>query len=192
MQFETLEKQCQETCPTSPSIYSQYSFDSLESNIRKHNLSPDSLNSPKSDDTEDETDFYKTLKIDIPTRKKQRSNDSLLYGANRSSGSDTSESDVIDISRSFDNLKPWRSFDSLPVNKIVRDKVSAENLSEDSGYSDHLTKSSSYNSFKIKDELKVYTMKSYAEKKNSYVGFSAYDGDILNEVSTSMIFQCVV
>ncbi|CAH1106269.1 unnamed protein product, partial [Psylliodes chrysocephalus] len=181
LQFETLEKQCQETCPTSPSIYSQYSFDSLESNIRKHNLSPDSLNSPKSDDTEDETDFYKTLKIDIPTRKKQRSNDSLLYGANRSSGSDTSESDVIDISRSFDNLKPWRSFDSLPVNKIVRDKVSAENLSEDSGYSDHLTKSSSYNSFKIKDELKVYTMKSYAEKKNSYVGFSAYDGDILNE-----------
>ncbi|XP_072386474.1 uncharacterized protein [Diabrotica undecimpunctata] len=181
LQFETLEKQCQENYPSSPSIYSQFSFDSLETSNRKNNLSPDSLNSPKSESTEDETDYYKTLKIDVPTRVK-RSNDSLLYSAHRSSGSDTSESDVIDISRSFDNLKPWRSFDSLPIiNKNIRDKVSAENLSEDSGYSDHLTKSSSTNSFKSKDEVRVNTMKNYSDRKSSYVGFSAYDGDIMQE-----------
>ncbi|XP_057659058.1 uncharacterized protein LOC130895646 isoform X1 [Diorhabda carinulata] len=181
LQFETLEKQCQENYPSSPSLYSQFSYDSLESSMRKSDLSPDSLNSPKSDFAEDETDYYKTLKIDVPARAK-RSNDSWLYNANRSSGSDTSESDVIDISRSFDNLKPWRSFESLPVGqKSVREKASAENLSEDSGYSDHLTKSSSTNNFKAKDEIRTKTMKSYPEKRSSYVGFSAYDGDVLQE-----------
>ncbi|KAJ8985602.1 hypothetical protein NQ317_015095 [Molorchus minor] len=145
LQFETFEKQCQETCSSSPSLYSQFSFDSLEVNNRKTAVSPDSLNSPKSESTEDESEFYKTLKIDVP-RIKDKSSDSLLYNATRYSGSDSSDSDVtLENSRSLDNLKTWRSFDSLPIinNRGIKEKASAENLSEDSGYSDHLTKSSS-------------------------------------------------
>ncbi|KAG5896475.1 hypothetical protein JTB14_005856 [Gonioctena quinquepunctata] len=180
LQFETLEKQCQDTCSSSPSIYSQFSYDSLEANTRKTNLSPDSLNSPKSDSTEDESDFYKSLTIDVP-RKKQRSRDSLLYNAARFSGSESSDSDAtLEASRSFDNLKTWRSYDSLPVNsKSVREKVSAENLSEDSGYSDHLTKSCSANNLKERGDVR--SMKSSPDKRNTYVGFSAYDGDVLQE-----------
>lgn len=180
LQFETLEKQCQETCSSSPSLYSQFSFDSLEVTNRKSNVSPDSLNSPKSETTEDESDFYKSLKIDIP-RMKEKSNDSLLYNATRYSGSDSSDSDVtLEASRSYDNLKTWRSFDSLPIsnNRGVKEKVSVENLSEDSGYSDHLTKSSSANNLKEKSDVKLRTMRSCPEKKNSYVGFAAYDGDV--------------
>lgn len=186
LQFETLEKQCQETCSSSPSIYSQFSFDSLEAANRKSNVSPDSLNSPKSDSTEEDNDFYKSLKIDIPIRKKQKSNDSLLYNATRYSGSESSDSDVtLEASRSFDNLKTWRSFDSLPVisQKNAKDKVSVENLSEDSGYGDNLTKSSSANNLKDKGELKARNMKNFPDRK-SFVGFSAYDGDIFQEVST--------
>lgn len=184
LQFETLEKQCQETCSSSPSIYSQFSFDSLEINNRRNNVSPDSLNSPKSDSTEDETDFYKTLKIDVPIRKKQKSNDSLLYNTTRYS-SESSDSDVtLDASRSFDNLKTWRSFDSLPVvsSRGGKDKVSVENLSEDSGYGDNMTKSSSVNNLKEKSDCRDRIMKNFPDKKNSYVGFTAYDGDGYREV----------
>ncbi|CAH1161433.1 unnamed protein product [Phyllotreta striolata] len=164
LQFETLEKQCQEACSTSPGVYSQFSFD-LES---------------RKPPEEDESDYYKTIKIDVPTVRKRRSDDSLSL--NRSSGSDTSESDVIDISRSFDNLKPWRSFDSLQVNKNggKENKTSAENLSEDSGYGEHSIKLYT-NGYRSKDEHRSFNMKCHPEKRNSYVGFPAYDGDILQE-----------
>ncbi|CAG9815564.1 unnamed protein product [Phaedon cochleariae] len=177
LQFESLEKQCQEICNSSPSIYSQYSFDSLDNN--NSTLSPNSLNSPS---TEDEPDYYKTLKIDVP-RRKQTSRDSLLQNALRYSGSDSSDSDMtLDTSRSFDNLKTWRSYESLP-NKGggAREKISVENLSEDSGYGDHLTKSSSTNNLKEKLLLDLRMMKSYPEKRNSYVGFTAYDGEYLQD-----------
>nr|CAH7713704.1 unnamed protein product [Callosobruchus chinensis] len=143
VQFETLEKQCQEICSSSPSVYSQFSFDSLEATNRTKTVSPDSLNSP------DDVDYYKTLKID----KKCTKDDSLLYNATRLSGSDSSDSDgTLGNSRSCDNLKTWRSFDSLPVNtKSVKEKISAENLSEDSGYSDHMTKSSSASNLKDRE-----------------------------------------
>ncbi|CAH1983248.1 unnamed protein product [Acanthoscelides obtectus] len=180
VQFETLEKQCQEICSSSPSVYSQFSFDSLEATNRTKTVSPDSLNSPEA---EDEVDYYKTLKIDVPLRKKTK-DDSLLYNATRLSGSDSSDSDgTLGNSRSCDNLKTWRSFDSLPVNtKSVREKVSAENLSEDSGYSDHMTKSSSASN--LKDREVRRGSRGAREDRRGYAGFSAYDGDVFtHEIS---------
>lgn len=99
LQFETLEKQCQETSSSSPSIYSQFSVDSLEKKSR-------SQSSSSSGDSSDTT---------IAPRKPP---------------------------------KTWRSFESLPLvtEPVInnqktksRDGFSAENLSEDSGYSDHLS-----------------------------------------------------
>ncbi|RZC36856.1 hypothetical protein BDFB_006467, partial [Asbolus verrucosus] len=97
LQFETLEKQCQETSSSSPSIYSQFSLDSLEP--------------PK------------------PSGPPQPSSDS-----------DTGDSETT-LAPSCSNLKTWHSLDSLhPTSKP---KISAENLSEDSGYSDHMLRRNS-------------------------------------------------
>nr|CAI5868029.1 unnamed protein product [Callosobruchus analis] len=176
VQFETLEKQCQEICSSSPSVYSQFSFDSLEATIRTKTVSPDSLNSP------DDVDYYKTLKID----KKSTKDDSLLYNATRLSGSDSSDSDgTLGNSRSCDNLKTWRSFDSLPVNtRSVKEKISAENLSEDSGYSDHMTKSSSASN--LKDREGRRGSRGTKDERRGYVGFAAYDGDVFTHESPPM------
>lgn len=177
LQFETLEKQCQETRSNSPSIYSQFSFDSLETS-RKSNLSPDSLNSPKNISIEDETDFSKIFTA-------CRSSDSLICNKTKCSGSDSSDSDVtLDTTRSFDNLKLWRSFDSLPTcnkNCATKEKLSVENLSEDSGYGDHLSKSTNHNQSIDNSSSFKTTVKFNMDKRR--LGFSAYDGDVYQEVS---------
>lgn len=177
LQFETLEKQCQETRSNSPSNYSQFSFDSLENSHRKNNLSPDSLNSPRNDGTEDETDFAKFFSC-------KKSSDSLDCNKTKYSGSDSSDSDVtLDATRSFDNLKLWRSFDSLlTCNKhnTTKEKLSLENLSEDSGYGDLLSKSTNNNQLKDKNSLRS-TIEFNMDRKR--LGFLAYDGDVYQEVS---------
>lgn len=212
LQFESLEKQCQDISSSSPSIFSNMSFDSLE-NHRKSDVSPDSLERTQSDG---EQDYYKTLQIDIPRKKQCRSGDSLLYSRGvRTHDSDSSESadseDTLEASRydsckSVDNLKTWRSCDSLHVNgspsqKSVKEKMSAENLSEDSGYSDHLcnyikNKSSSIPNIhqacsateKLVNKEKGATRmenKTRAKTESGYVGFTAYDGDMFQKTSWS-------
>lgn len=212
IQFESLEKQCQDVSSSSPSIFSNMSFDSLE-NQRKGDVSPDSLERTQSDG---EQDYYKTLQIDIPRKKQCRSGDFLLCSRGvRTHDSDSSESadseDTLEASRydsckSVDNLKTWRSFDSLHVNgspsqKSVKEKMSAENLSEDSGYSDHLcnyikNKSSSipniHQACSATEKLAIKEKsgskmenKTRMKTESTYVGFSAYDGDIFQKTSWS-------
>lgn len=192
LQFETLEKQCQETCSSSPSIYSQFSFDSLEVH-RKGNVSPDSLDNGKNG-WDDDNESYMSLSIEIPRKDKNASRDSLLYNVTRysgSEGSDTSEG-TLETSRSFDNLRTWRSFDSLPLvnngssNKSVKEKISVENLSEDSGYSDHLVKSNSPT--ELKKEIDDCVMKASecfvdSVKKKGFQGFGAYDGEVFHHIN---------
>ncbi|KAL3276887.1 hypothetical protein HHI36_012258 [Cryptolaemus montrouzieri] len=190
LQFETLEKQCQETCNSSPSVYSQFSFDSLDVQ-RKSNVSPDSLDRVQSDG-EQESDYYRALKIDVPRKKESKT---LQNVGNRFGGSDSSDSDgTLGGSRSFDNLRSWRSFDSLPILSVsppkTKDEVSVENLSEDSGYSDHLCNNSKYNITTSQSEtgmksnfdvsrlnLDLFGNKKSAKTKTAHVDFHAYDGE---------------
>lgn len=209
LQFESLEKQCQDISSSSPSIFSSMSFDSLE-NHRKSDVSPDSLERTQSDG---EQEYYKTLQIDIPRKKQSRSGDSLLYNHKaRTHDSDSSESadseDTLEASRydsckSVDNLKTWRSFDSLHVNgssshKSAKEKMSAENLSEDSGYSDHLcsyikNKSSSIPNIhqacsateKLANKEKSASKMDQKTRTNASVGFTAYDGDVFQKTEWS-------
>lgn len=140
-------------------------------------MSPDSLNSPKSDNAECDNNFCKPLNIGL-SKKNHKINDSLLYNIQKYYGSDSSDSDItLNASMSFDNLKTWKSFDSLSIcnkNNITKEKISIENLSEDSGYGDQMIKSFSSNNLKE-------TMEYNLERTN--FGFSAYDGDIFQEVS---------
>ncbi|CAG9772900.1 unnamed protein product [Ceutorhynchus assimilis] len=180
LQFETLEKQCQQETH-SPSIFS---FDSLEV-AKVHHFS-----------SEYDGEVFRNFEDEINTRsKKSSSRDSLLYNASTrySSSSDSSDSDTtVENSRSCDNLKTWRSFDSLLLspNTSTR-KFSSENLSEDSGYGDQLllhnyvkcgstffsTLSSSTGQLEgVKRMAKNAGEKS--DRKNSYVGFGAYDCDV--------------
>ncbi|KAK9874857.1 hypothetical protein WA026_005672 [Henosepilachna vigintioctopunctata] len=185
LQFETLEKQCQETCNSSPSVYSQFSFDSLDVQ-RKANVSPDSLDRVQSDG-EHESDYYKTLKIDVPRKKDIKA---FFEDGHGFGGSDSSDSDgTLGRSRSFDHLRSWRSFDSLPTlsssQPKAKDEVSVENLSEDSGYSDHLCNNSKYNPAtspgmkSTNSELSRFDVfeNKPAKSKNNLAGFDAYDGD---------------
>ncbi|CAH0559669.1 unnamed protein product [Brassicogethes aeneus] len=184
LQFETLEQQCLEPATSTPSIFS---FDPFES--RKSNVSPDSLDT----DWEKENDYYKSLNIDVPRRKdKNSSRDSLLY--NNSEGSDTSEG-TLEPSRSFDNLKTWKSFDSLPIgntNKaLIKEKLSTENLSEDSGYSDHLINNKSSSGGNLAKQLESAmkpidsSVNSHFRKKRSCDGFGAYDGEVFHHISAA-------
>lgn len=183
LQFETLEKQCQETRSNSPSVHSQFSADSLETNNRKNNFSPDSLNSLKNDSMQDETNIHKMRKIDLANIKT-----TLSGNGTKSSESDSSDSDVLfHSSRSSGNYNVWRSFDNLPiVNKSnnIKEKISAENLSEDSGYSDNISKSLSSNNVKEKCDLKIQMLYHLEKKPNV---FSAYDGNLFQEVSNFTI-----
>lgn len=176
LQFETLEKECQETRSNSPSEYSQFSFDSLETNNRK-NFSPDSINSLKID-AKVENDFSRTLK------KVKRRDDNSYFGVVSYSGYESSESDVIfDELSGFDNHRTWKSLDSLPVqnnNKSIKEKISIENLSEDSGYGDHMSKSNSNNNLKEKGE---HNSTMQYDFENKTLGFAAYDGNIFQKVS---------
>lgn len=209
LQFESLEKQCQDISSSSPSIFSSMSFDSLE-NHRKSDVSPDSLERTQSDG---EQEYYKTLQIDIPRKKQCRSGDSLLYNhTTRIPDSDSSESadseDTVEASRydsckSVDNLKTWRSVDSLHISgsssqKSTKEKMSAENLSEDSGYSDHLcsyikNKSSSIPNIhqacsateKLVNKEKSVNKMSQKTQTSTYVGFTAYDGDVFQKTEWS-------
>ncbi|XP_060527330.1 uncharacterized protein LOC132702599 isoform X2 [Cylas formicarius] len=185
LQFETLEKQCQENS-SSPSIFSQFSFDSLEITVsQRKEFSRDDF-SPDYD-----AEFFKSIRIDVPRSKQNVSRDSLLYNVGRSSGSDSSDSDTtLDGSKSCDNLKTWRSFDSLPLNSAgaIGKKFSSENLSEDSGYGDQLmlvNKSGSVGNLNngkraAGGNMTASNFENTMEKtkRNSYVGFGAYDGDV--------------
>lgn len=211
LQFESLEKQCQDISSSSPSIFSNISFDSLE-NHRKCDVSPDSLEQSHSDG---EQEYYRTLQIDIPKKKQCRSKNSFSYNhITVLDGSDSSESadseDTLEASRydsckSVDNFKPWRSFDTLNINssgqKSLKEKVSAENLSEDSGYSDHLCNYMKNKSSSIPNISQSVTDKhsgtaiKRSEPKRNVVGevptyrmsktFMAYDGDVFQNSSWS-------
>lgn len=209
LQFESLEKQCQEISNSSPSLFSSMSFDSLENHRNKNDISPDSLERAQSDG---EQEYYRALQIDIPRKKQCRSGDSLLYNHTVRIDSDSSESseDTLEAARydsckSVDNLKTWRSFDSLHVNgsssqKSTKEKMSAENLSEDSGYSDHFggcyikNKSSSIPNIHqicsateklVINKEKSGTSKTQTKPENTYAGFTAYDGDIFQKTEWS-------
>ncbi|KAF7286697.1 hypothetical protein GWI33_004323 [Rhynchophorus ferrugineus] len=179
LQFETLEKQFQQESQ-SPGLYSHFSFESLDLG-KKEFGSEDS--SPDYDN-----EFFK----DVTSSKQSTSRDSLLYNAStRYSGSDSSDSDTIfDTSRSCDNLKTWRSFDSLPLTNghcVVGKRFSSENLSEDSGYGDQMltgrTGNFSNSVGNLHDKKKTMNEKpdtnKNKDKKNSYVGFNAYDCDVM-------------
>ena len=187
IQFESLERQCQDISNSSPSIFS--SFNSLDR--------PQRNESEKNDvDTEPESEYYRTLKIDRPCEKRSRSRDSLLYNVSTSLGSDSGDSaesaDTVDTAkydscRSVNNLKTWRSFDGINANGKNK---SSENLSEDSGYGEQIfTKNRSTSipniaitSCNVKEERQQSKDAGYLEKfrlKNCRVssGFDAYDCD---------------
>lgn len=190
LQFESLEKQCQDISSSSPSIFSTYSFDSLE-NQRKTDLSPDSLERDQSDDGEPESDYYKSLKVDLIRPKRNSSRDSLLYNAAaRLSDSDSSESTDSERtlggnSKSTGSLKFSRSFDNLSFHKGTRDKMSAENLSEDSGYSDHLC------NFVKNKSSSIPNLRSPCEKKHSENEFYLMIDD-LKQHTSSDFYACDV
>lgn len=110
LQFETLEKQCQEGGSSgSPSIYSQFSLDSLE---RREQI----ISQEDQEEEEDESNL-------------------------NSDSSDSVDSETtLAPSKSYSNLRTWHSSDNIPhqTNNTKREKISVENLSEDSGYSDHM------------------------------------------------------
>uniref|UniRef100_A0A1Y1LXI2 Uncharacterized protein n=2 Tax=Photinus pyralis TaxID=7054 RepID=A0A1Y1LXI2_PHOPY len=154
LQFESLERQCQDISSSSPSILSAFSFDSLEIR-RKSDLSPDSLDG----DDEKESDYYKSLKIDVVRPKYSLFRDSYLHNKINSSSSESSESpndrSLEEYYKSSGCLKTSRSLEAL--HKSTGDKISIENLSEDSGYSDHFCnfakqKSSSIPNLKTQSE----------------------------------------
>lgn len=153
LQFETLEKHCQDGYSSSPSILSLYSQDSLELQRRTHDLSPDSLDrATGQSDTESDSDYYTARLPIVPVavnRTYRVNSDSDSKSDSEGSQSQNSDETLLVASRSnsyksvqnLSSLKSCRSFDSLHVVKNVNkkdNKMSAENLSEDSGYSDHL------------------------------------------------------
>ncbi|XP_065156297.1 uncharacterized protein [Atheta coriaria] len=202
LQFESLEKQCQDISSSSPSIFSNFSYDSLERKGGRGNVSPDSLERGAHSD-DDSAEYYKALKIDLLPKKKRQSHDSLLYdnSANCSSGSDSADSEETleaaryDSSKSV-NLKTWRSFDGLHSNGAKTVKISSENLSEDSGYSDNFynskMKSSSIPNMMInhhqsttnkniyKTRVEIRSQDDALEKYRLKIAdrFAAYDGDV--------------
>uniref|UniRef100_A0AAR5PQ87 Uncharacterized protein n=1 Tax=Dendroctonus ponderosae TaxID=77166 RepID=A0AAR5PQ87_DENPD len=191
LQFETLEKECQEN--QSPRIFSQFSFDPLD--IAKTDVQDFSPGF--------EVDIFQTFGNELNRSKQSSSRDSLLYNVStRYSSSDSSDSDTtVENSRSCDNLKTWRSFDSLQLGgNGGTKKFSSENLSEDSGYGEQLL-SSLNNHAKLTNPFMVSLSSSTGNlmglrksdsnkmaktiddnppkrKKNSYVGFGAYDCDV--------------
>ncbi|KAK4881760.1 hypothetical protein RN001_005079 [Aquatica leii] len=173
LQFESLERQCQDISNSSPSILSSFSFDSLETR-RKNNLSPDSLE--YEDGNYQESDYYKSLKIDIARPKYN----SYLHNKTRSSSSESSGSpndrSLEEYCRSNGSLKTSRSLETLQKS----DKISIENLSEDSGYSDHLCNFSKYKSTSIPN-LKAHndnkTMEYDFEDVNAQSAFPTYTSD---------------
>lgn len=185
-------------------------------NCCKNNTTPDSFEQTNSD--EDQS-YYKSYKNNTATIKQRRNRDCIIYNhTTRYNDSDSSESadseDTLeavryDSCKSVDNLKTWRSFDSLIVNcssthKSLKEKISSENLSEDSGYSDHLcnymknrsssipninqmTKNSTKSpECKEKNRNKTFNTDSMAaevqtrnkSKSGPSVDFSAYDGNV--------------
>ncbi|KAK9738887.1 hypothetical protein QE152_g9508 [Popillia japonica] len=192
IQFESLEKQCQDISSSSPSIFSSFSYDSLEN--QNKNISPDSLE--KSYNSEPESDYYKTLKIDasIATKRGNYARSSESDSGDTTESEDTLETAKYGSCKSVNNLKTWRSFDGLHANNNVlrTNKVSVENLSEDSGYSDHFcqynkNKSSSIPNIAMALRNDKLDVKFNSSNNNNYLekyrlknckNFDAYDGDI--------------
>lgn len=183
---------------SSPSILSYYSEDSLENQRQKNDVSPDSLDRCHSD-SESESDYYRRYQVESGMLGFR---DSLFYETKRLTDSDDSNSDsqnsdetllVPSRSNSYKSVhqpKVTRSFENLSSKgkEKIKDKMSAENLSEDSGYSDHfcnmkktipnmkvqgivIPKKSTQ---KVKNELKTPCTRNCLKSRN---GFDAYDGD---------------
>lgn len=187
-----MEKQCQDISSSSPSIFSSFSYDSLEN--QNKNISPDSLE--KSYNSEPESDYYKTLKIDasIATKRGNYARSSESDSGDTTESEDTLETAKYGSCKSVNNLKTWRSFDGLHANNNVlrTNKVSVENLSEDSGYSDHFcqynkNKSSSIPNIAMALRNDKLDVKFNSSNNNNYLekyrlknckNFDAYDGDI--------------
>ncbi|KAI4460275.1 hypothetical protein MML48_6g00006393 [Holotrichia oblita] len=191
IQFESLEKQCQDISSSSPSIFSTFSYDSLENHHHQNKTtSPDSLD--KNYNSEPESEYYKTLKIDanIATKRGNYESDS----SDTTESEDTLETTKYGSCKSVNNLKTWRSFDGLHANNNVLriNKVSVENLSEDSGYSDNFclynkNKSSSIPNIAMALKNDKLEVKFNGGNNNNYLeryrlknckDFDAYDGDI--------------
>ncbi|KAF5278652.1 hypothetical protein FQA39_LY00694 [Lamprigera yunnana] len=174
LQFESLERQCQDISSSSPSILSSFSFDSLEIR-RKNDVSPDSL------EYEEESDYYKSLKIDIARPKYN----SYLHNKTSSSGSDSSgspnERSLEEYCRSSGSLKASRSLENLQRNS--GDKMSIENLSEDSGYSDHLCNFAKYKSSSIPN------LRSPTDKQSDYDFESVNSPSMFSTYNSEYQFQ---
>ncbi|KAJ4441459.1 hypothetical protein ANN_11314 [Periplaneta americana] len=139
LQFECLERHCEDVFrasasadpfpPPSPSVASNFSFDSLESQRWRFSASPDSLDSSSDDASSDDT---------------------LQHSSWSSRGSFRSSNGRLRSFRSVDslNLLPRAPATETPrpapqAPAASKSQRSAENLSEDSGFGDHCVTSSS-------------------------------------------------
>ncbi|XP_050297290.1 uncharacterized protein LOC126736792 [Anthonomus grandis grandis] len=201
LQFESLEQQCRDST-SSPNLLNQFTLDLLE------DIEGGRRRFSSEDFSQDyDGSVFRSFGGNIDKSEQSESRDSLLYNASlrysSSSSSDSTDSDnTVENSRSCDNLKTWRSFDNLPLSNhhSPPKKFSSENLSEDSGYGDQLlltSLNSSYSKTKgalsssaghldkgraeLESNYKMAEARSgrhVREKRNSYVGFGAYDCDV--------------
>lgn len=198
MQFESLEKQCQDLSSSSPSVFSSFSFDSLETG---KNISPDSL------ETIDDKniDYHKTLKIDVPIKKKTFNKYSLNQTGSSESNDSTDSAINFDTSsdnfKSLCNLKIWKSLECLNLSsngKSLKEK-SSENLSEDSGYSDnfnHYLKNKCnsipeivINQVEMGVQNESFHIKHKKEIRNNSSEFVAYDGEVFQNFKSNFGFS---
>lgn len=199
LQFECLEKQCQDLSSSSPSVFSNFSFDSVDCQTLK------TVNTDSYETNDNNLDYHKTLKIDIPRKKQNVHKMSSQNQTGSSESNDSTDSAVnfdatCENSKSLSNLKLWKSFESLNFLSSCKsqNEKSAENLSEDSGYSDYLynylkTKSTSIPDIGIieSDHFRndVYP-KINVPKINSSSEFVAYDGEGFQNFSTNFGVSC--
>ncbi|XP_022919273.1 serine-rich adhesin for platelets [Onthophagus taurus] len=175
IQFESLEKQCQDISSSSPSIFNNF-FES-ERQIRKSN--PE-LTKNEHNQEQPESDYFKTI-LKIDGNKNKASRDSLFYNGSvedSNSGSDSTESEET-FSKS---MKTWRSFDGL------KNKISFENLSEDSGYSDHIFQNNNKNKSNSNPNInknikkfKAYDFEMFQNRFSGNFGVSYQDLTILDK-----------
>lgn len=170
LQFETLEKQCQETLSCSPCKLSSLNTDINE---KKGNSLSENSRDGKNLCSKDETEWCQGVKNHSSTKTKKINNN--FFNEKNPSISVTLDNGIVSqTSISSEYLKVWTSYDSLCVKN--KDKISIENLSQDSGFGDHIAKSYSSNNLKERRT----TLQHNLEEK---IGFSAYDGDIFQWVS---------
>lgn len=233
LQFETLEKQCQDLSTSSPSILSSFTYDSLEnrrnieasdndyyrmlkiekaanmrdtlSNLREEYLNKNKFDSTSSEETLD-TSPGDDGEVNCTTLKQSKSyddinfNDSSIIKNKKNSfcslddsldddEDDEEETKHLETNKRDKNKKQstdyrvWNSFDNLPnvnVNHTqtkIKDRASAENLSEDSGYSDNLTTTTSTASTTMKFIKRDKFTTTFRQSKSTS-DFDAYDCDV--------------